>query len=96
MKETRSIKSFDTLQYMASIISFPSPFNAIIEKFTILLDQVDSLKTVSKIEESLRKVALGLMSNSSVTPPQALIFIHGLFTSSTKIKQKLKGKYLSF
>lgn len=46
--------------------------------FLQVLDSTQSHKTARRVEEVLRRIGVGLQTNSSITPQILLMFIHGI------------------
>jgi U3 small nucleolar RNA-associated protein 20 len=90
MKESKSTKSFESFEFLASITTFPTPFDSIMNCIEGLLDSADSLHNLGKIEHILYKVSAGVLRNKTIEPKQVLIFIYQIYHSNNSIK-KSKG-----
>lgn len=67
MKESKSIKSFDSFELLATMIIFPKGFHIILEKLhkeiidTFSTNTVDSFKVLSKFEQILKNLSSGFL-----------------------------------
>ncbi|KAI9203103.1 armadillo-type protein, partial [Polychytrium aggregatum] len=77
MREIKATKSFDSFELLAGIISFEHIGAALLPLKELMLETNNS-KVTKKIEEVLRRMALGLIKNPDLTPKNLMIFIHGL------------------
>ncbi len=75
--EAKVISSFNTLETLAKVLS-QSRLLDLLKPFKEELDTCNSRKLLKKIEEALRRILLGLMSNTSLTPHSLLILVYGL------------------
>ena len=77
MKEIKSTKSFDSIEIISKTLDLKY-----IEKFLVPLKQImmetSMSKTIKKLEEVLRRIAIGLTHNPDINVQSLLIFIHSL------------------
>jgi U3 small nucleolar RNA-associated protein 20 len=81
MREIRTTKSFDTLEYLCKLISFNQLENVLKPLKEQMLDANQS-SIVRNIEQVFRKVALGLNRNESIDLVNFLIFVQKLLSES--------------
>nr|CAI5867716.1 unnamed protein product [Callosobruchus analis] len=81
VSEARHTKTYDTLQTLAQFIS-ASCFLDLIFPIKKVLERTHSFKTVSRAQESLRFIALGLVDNSFVSVESVLKFAYGVASES--------------
>ena len=75
MKEVKSSKSYDSMELISKTTSVEN-FVHLIRPLQTLLEERLDLKTVKKIDELLRRVAVGLLRNEAIQDRQVLVFCH--------------------
>lgn len=86
VSEAKSTKSFDTFQILAQYITEKCLMDLILPLKDVLM-QTHSFKIVNKVQECLRRIALGLIDNTYISTSSLLVFAYG--TSSESIPQFL-------
>ncbi|CAH2002387.1 unnamed protein product [Acanthoscelides obtectus] len=81
VSEARHTKTFDTLQILAQFIS-DSCFLDLIFPIKKVLERTHSFKTVSRVQEALRFIALGLVDNQFIPVESLLKFAFGIASKS--------------
>ena len=81
MKEVKSSKSADTLEIMARHVSANAVHNLIAPIQALLAERM-TLGTVSKADELLRRLSVGITRNGDITGPQALQLSYEIIQSS--------------
>lgn len=84
MKEVKHKKSFDSGEILTSNISL-NEFGIIIEPIKLLLQERISLKVQNKLDELLRRYALGLNHNEESTSRNILILSHQINRQSSDV-----------
>ncbi|ODQ82045.1 hypothetical protein BABINDRAFT_160250 [Babjeviella inositovora NRRL Y-12698] len=84
MKEVKHNKSFDTGELLAANISLKT-FNKLITPVKLLLRERIQLKTQNKLEELLRRYALGLNHNDEASSRDLLVLCYELHKQSVEI-----------
>lgn len=95
MKEVKHKKSFDSGELLTSNVSL-NEFGNIIDPVKLLLQERISLKVQNKLDELLRRYALGLNHNQESTSRNILILSYQINTQSTEIFNEQtpdKGKF---
>ena len=75
--EAKQMSSYSTLEVVSRYIS-PSYILDLIKPFKQKLDECNSNKLLKKIEESLKRIMIGLLKNESLNSDAILVFIFGL------------------
>ncbi|SCU84481.1 LAMI_0C07646g1_1 [Lachancea mirantina] len=83
MKEVKFNKSYDTGELLASKISLQA-FGSVIHPIKVLLSEQLSLKTQRKLDELLRRYALGLNHNTRTSSIDALTMCYEIYMQSTR------------
>lgn len=86
VSEAKSTKSFDTLQILSQYMTEKCFIDILLPIKTILMTS-HSFKTINKVQESLRHIALGLVENEFISVESLLKFAYG--TSSESIPELL-------
>ncbi|KAJ3414834.1 U3 snoRNP protein [Chytridiales sp. JEL 0842] len=84
LKEMKNTKSFDTFELISTVIDLDRVERLLLPLKEIMLETA-SLKTTRKIDESLHRVAQGLMRNEAIEVQEAMVFIHGLMTENLSL-----------
>ncbi|KAG8629012.1 hypothetical protein KVT40_002877 [Elsinoe batatas] len=82
MKEVKSSKSYDSMDLIAKITTLPH-LSQLIRPIQNLLSEKLDLRTVKKIDELLRRVALGITANPAVIDRSALVFCYEIIQQTT-------------
>ncbi len=86
MKETKSIKSFESFELLGRIVTFPSSFTFIIDALKGLLQQSPpTSKMLKKLDTLLHRLLLGMKKNTSITPSNFLFFVHSQLTTDLSL-----------
>lgn len=75
--EAKVTSSYNTLEILGKYISSSYLLN-LVEPFKQKLEEFNSEKNLRKVEESLRRVQLGILSNSSLNTETLMMFTYGL------------------
>lgn len=75
MKEVKSSKSYDSMELICKTTSVEN-FVQLIRPLQTLLEERLDLKMVKKVDELLRRVAVGLLRNEAIQDRQVLVFCH--------------------
>ncbi|TKX21729.1 hypothetical protein C1H76_6225 [Elsinoe australis] len=75
MKEVKSSKSFDSMELLSKITTLPY-LTQLIRPIKALLSEKLDLRTVKKIDELLRRMALGISQNPAVIDRDILVFCY--------------------
>lgn len=78
MKETRKLKSFETLKLIAQNITFKTHALKVLSPVTSQLQKPMTSKIKTKLESMLSNIAAGIESNSSADQKDLFIFLYGL------------------
>lgn len=78
MKETRSSKSFESLQLIARSITFSTHASTLLVPVRHNLHRTLAPKEKVKIESMLRYLATGLQANASLSQTDLFVFVYGL------------------
>lgn len=78
MKETRSTKSFESLQLIARSITFSAHASTLLVPVRHNLHRTLTPKEKVKIESMLRYLATGLQANASLSQTDLFVFVYGL------------------
>ncbi|CAM6068321.1 unnamed protein product [Sphagnum tenellum] len=82
MKETRHVRSFESVRLISQVITFPSQVPVMLNIVRRNLHQSLTPKGKVKIEMMLKHIALGFQSNPSVTQENLFVLVHGLLEDS--------------
>ncbi|KAJ3273507.1 U3 snoRNP protein [Terramyces sp. JEL0728] len=86
MREIKNTKSYDTLEYLAKLISFYE-LREILLPIKGQMLEANQVKVVRQIEEVFRKIAIGLNANTSVNIEEFMIFVHQLLSENLPLAQ---------
>lgn len=75
MKEVKSSKSYDSMELVAKTATV-SHFVHLIKPLQTLLQEKLDLRMVKKIDELLRRIGVGLLSNEAIKDRRVLVFCH--------------------
>ncbi|XP_058180952.1 uncharacterized protein LOC131299427 isoform X1 [Rhododendron vialii] len=78
MKETRKLKSFETLKLIAQNITFKTHAVKLLSRVAIRLQRHLTPKVKLKLESMLNNIASGIECNPSVNQPDLFIFLYDL------------------
>ncbi|KAL6970972.1 hypothetical protein U1Q18_030651 [Sarracenia purpurea var. burkii] len=78
MKETRKLKSFETLKLIAQNITFRTQAWKLLSPVTARLQKHLTPKVKSKLESMLNNIAAGIECNPSVNQTDLFVFLHDL------------------
>lgn len=87
MKEVKFNKSFDTGELLSSNISL-NKFNTLVLPVKMLLQENVSLKIQNKLDELLRRYALGLNHNNEASNQAILVLCYELHEQSTNMLER--------
>ncbi|KAK0522958.1 U3 snoRNP protein [Tilletia horrida] len=97
-REVRQGKSLDTLERLAKL-SAPHRIAAILLPLREVMERTEAQKPMRVVDDALRRIASGLISNPHIEPHTFLILCHSLISgnsrflqSKTKTAAKAKGK----
>lgn len=90
MKEVKFKKSFDSGELLCANITLKS-FSFLVEPVKLLLQENVSLKTQNKLDELLRRYALGLNHNDEASSRDVLVLSYELHKQSDKLLNERKG-----
>lgn len=76
MKESRTVKSFDSIEILAECITFQTHVRSILYPVHGILTATVSLTLVKQMEEILRRTSVGLTRNTSMRPQDLLLLIY--------------------
>ncbi|KAF2227792.1 hypothetical protein BDZ85DRAFT_271318 [Elsinoe ampelina] len=82
MKEVKSSKSYDSMDLIAKITTLPH-LSQLIRPIQNLLSEKLDLRTVKKLDELLRRIALGVTANPAVTDRSVLVFCYEIIQQTT-------------
>lgn len=82
MKETRHVRSFESVRLISQVITFPSQVPVMLNIVRRNLHKSLTPKGKVKIEMMLKHIALGFQSNPSVTQENLFVLVHGLLEDS--------------
>ncbi|KNC97022.1 uncharacterized protein SPPG_07836 [Spizellomyces punctatus DAOM BR117] len=86
MREIKVTKSFDSFELISQVVSF-NMIGALLLPLKELMLETNSAPVIRKLEEVLRKLAVGLSSNTGLSETDLMVFIHNLVTESLSISQ---------
>lgn len=78
MKEVKFKKSFDTGEFVTANISLPC-FGMLLHPVKLMLQESMSLKTQTKLDELMRRYALGLNHNAAAASPDILVLCYEIY-----------------
>lgn len=81
MKEVKSSKSYDSMEIVAKTAT-AEHFLYLVRPLQNLLEERLDLKMIRKVDELLRRVALGLLHNPTIQSRQVLVFCHEIIRES--------------
>lgn len=84
MKETRHMRSFESIRLIAQVITFPTEVPTMLGPVRRNLPKTFSPKNRVKVETMLKQIALGIQSNSSVSQKDLFVLVHGLMEDGLK------------
>lgn len=90
MKEVKFKKSFDSGELLCTNISLKS-FSYLVEPVKLLLQENVSLKTQNKLDELLRRYALGLNRNDESSSQDVLVLSYELHKQSERLLNERSG-----
>ena len=93
MREVRSAttRGLDTVQLLARLVS-PSKIAVLLEPVREVMHASQAIKTMAQVDETLRRIALGLNANTRVRPEDVLNLCYSLISgNSAYIKPKRKA-----
>lgn len=79
--EAKTISSYGTLEILGKYVSKPHMLK-LIRPFKEQLEMCNSKKVLKKIEDALRRVLLGFMSNQSLSTEDLMVLVHGLLNDA--------------
>ncbi|KAF4554634.1 U3 small nucleolar RNA-associated protein 20-like protein [Elsinoe fawcettii] len=82
MKEVKSSKSYDSMELVAKITTLPH-LSQLMRPIQNLLSEKLDLRTVKKIDELLRRLALGITGNPAVNDRATLVFCYEIIQQTT-------------
>lgn len=83
MKEVKSSKSYDSMELVAKVTSIDG-FVQLIRPLQDLLQERLDYKMVKKIDELLRRLAVGLLRNEKINDRRTLVFCHEIIRETYK------------
>lgn len=86
MREIKSTKSFETLEFLCRIISFVQVQKVLVPLKAQMLES-NEIKTVKQIEEVFRRLAVGINANVSIDMVDFMVFVNQLLTESLPLAQ---------
>ncbi|ORX41456.1 hypothetical protein BCR36DRAFT_339402 [Piromyces finnis] len=86
MREIKGTKSFDSFELLSKIILLNN-ITVMLKPLKELMLESDSLKKMKNVEEILRRISVGLNSNTSIKAKELLLFTHGLITETLPFAQ---------
>ncbi|RUP48500.1 hypothetical protein BC936DRAFT_144478 [Jimgerdemannia flammicorona] len=92
MKEAKTIRSFESFELLAKVVEFKN-MGVILLPIKELMSESESLRVTNKIDEVLRRLAIGLNSNPKFETKEMLIFSHGLISQNLELgkpKERIK------
>ena len=93
MREVRGATSrgFDTFQLLARLVS-PAKISVLLAPIREVMHASQAVKTMTQVDEALRRVALGLNANAKVMPEDVLTLCYSLISgNSAYLKSKRKA-----
>jgi U3 small nucleolar RNA-associated protein 20 len=91
MREIRTTKSYETLEFLARLVSF-GYIQHIIQPVKDLMYQTNQIEVVKKMEEVFKRLAVGLNANDSVEHVDLMVFCQKLLSESLPLAQPDKQK----
>lgn len=86
MTEIRKTKSFDSFELLSSVVAIPA-IKTMLLPLKELMIETNNTKVTTKIDEILKRMTIGLNSNSYTNPVDLMVFIHGLVTESLSLSK---------
>jgi U3 small nucleolar RNA-associated protein 20 len=85
MREVRSssAKGLDSFAIMAKYIT-PSNISGLLYPLRSIMQETQSVKTIQRVDEVLRRVASGLNSNKHLAPTELLVLCHTLISQNAR------------
>lgn len=89
MKEVRgsSSKGMDSFAILAKHVT-PSAFSSLLLPIKAIMQETESVKMMQLVDEVLRRMAVGVNTNSHFGPPEVLAFCHTLITQNARFFQE--------
>ncbi|ABN68425.2 U3 snoRNP protein [Scheffersomyces stipitis CBS 6054] len=94
MKEVKHKKCFDVAELLSANINLKS-FGTLLAPIKLLLQEGISLKTQNKLDELLRRYALGLNHNDESSNREMLFLCHEIHSESENSPNQKEGKFLT-
>jgi U3 small nucleolar RNA-associated protein 20 len=91
MREIRTTKSYETLEYLARLVSF-GYIQQMIQPVKDLMYQTNQVDVVKRMEEVFKRLAVGLNSNDAVEHLNLMVFCQKLLSESLPLAQPDKQK----
>lgn len=88
-KEVKHNKSFDTAEILATYISLDE-FNTLLKPVKLLLSESINLKTQNKLDELLKRIAMGFNHNPGSSSLTSLVLCYEIFVDSKEFLQTTK------
>ena len=89
--EAKQMSSFNTLEVVSQYISASFVLD-LLKPFKDKLDECNSNKLLKKIEETLKRMLIGLLKNESLNTETLLVFIYGIVNDTFDVL-KNPGSY---
>jgi len=92
MREVRgaSSRGFDTIQLLSRLVS-PAKISVVLAPIREIMHASQAVKTMTQVDEALRRVAIGLNANNRIQPEDVLTLCHSLVSgNSAYLKPKRK------
>ncbi|KAI9002646.1 armadillo-type protein [Gaertneriomyces semiglobifer] len=86
MREIKTTKSFDSFELISKVITF-NVINVMLLPLKELMMETNNAGVIRKLNEVLRRIALGLNTNDGVATREMMIFIHGLLGENLPLAQ---------
>ncbi|KAL1915418.1 uncharacterized protein VTP21DRAFT_6876 [Calcarisporiella thermophila] len=94
MRESKSVRSFESFELLGKIVRFKS-VGVVLIPIRDIMRETESKAVTRKLDEVLRRLAVGLNGNAQFETKEMLVFCHGLISQSlqfTKIKEQQQKK----
>ena len=92
LPEAKTTSSFNTLETLGKFVSQPYVLD-LIKPFKTQLDECNSRKLLKKIEDSLKRVLMGLLNNASLSTQNFMFLVYGLVNDSFTAFKSTAGKF---
>ena len=95
LKEAQSTQSYDSFELLARVVTPETHLEQLVGAVRNVLVSSVSLKVVTKMQESLRRILAGLLKNPNLNAPNALVIAYRLIVRHIdvdKIKKAVKAK----